>query len=183
MSQKTKAVIADMMNYNPATHADAMRSVSNLIGEDPLPPNMSLLFFPPRQSVTSSAEVKKIVPDTSPTPAAVSKPMPEEAEKKEKKKKKKKQRRKKPKQQQASSDEGDSVKAKTAADDESVSVSVVESEPEEVDENFEMMLCLFSQKLSGFKRMFADDRPPVHNKPAEAEIKVDLPAETDDKKA
>jgi len=75
-------------------------------------------------------------------------------DKKEKKKKKKKHRRKKPKLVKESSDEGDSVKAKTAADDESVSVSVIESEAEEVDQTFEMMLCLFSQKLSGFTRLF-----------------------------
>ena len=34
--------------------------------------------------------------------------------------------------------------AKTAADEESVSVSVADSEPEEIDQTFEMMLCLFS---------------------------------------
>ena len=79
-------------------------------------------------------------------------------DKKEKKKKKKKQRRKKPKVLKESSDEGDSGKAKTAADDESVSMSVVESEPEEVDQTFEMMLCLFTQKLSGFTRMFKEKR-------------------------
>lgn len=73
----------------------------------------------------------------------------------EKKKKKKRKRNKKQKAEKvASSDENESV-AKTAADDESVSVSAnLESEVEEVDETFEMTLSLFTQKLASFRRMF-----------------------------
>lgn len=62
-------------------------------------------------------------------------------------------------------------------------MSVVESEPEDVDETFEMMLCLFSQKLSGFKRMFAEERElAIFNEVKEAEVKVELPAEVEDRK-
>ena len=67
--------------------------------------------------------------------------MTEEEKREKKRNKKKKQRRKKQKAAAVSSDENDSIKAKTAADEESV--APVESD-NEVDETFEMELSLFT---------------------------------------